>query len=169
MNIFILDTSPSNAVKMLCDKHIVKMPLETAQLLCGVFWVFLKSSSLTQANISIPYKMTHHNHPCSVWVRESQGNFNWLIEYGIVLCKEYSYRYNKIHKSEEVIHWCDANKSMLKFTLYEQTRFVQTMPEQYRSGDPVEAYRQYYINEKYHFAKWEKGRKEPLWFKKSTV
>lgn len=69
MNIFILDADPKIAAEMLCDKHVVKMLLETAQLLCGVFWFALKSGNLTQLNISIPYKMTHYNHPCSIWAR----------------------------------------------------------------------------------------------------
>lgn len=164
MNIFVLDTDPKVAAEMLCDKHVIKMLLETAQLLCSVFWFALKSDDLIQQNISIPYKMTHYNHPCSIWTRASQRNFNWLLEYGITLCKEYSYRYNKVHKSEQVIYWCNKNKKILYFTLNDLTSFAQAMPEQYRSENPVESYRTYYIQEKYHFAKWEKGRKKPHWF-----
>ncbi|XGA08532.1 MAG: pyrimidine dimer DNA glycosylase/endonuclease V [Wolbachia endosymbiont of Xenopsylla cheopis] len=112
MNILILDKDPIIAAQMLCDKHVVKMPLETAQLLCSVFWVSLNNQiSLSQ----IPYKLTHHNHPCSIWSRQSQANFSWLVDYGIAICKEYSFRYNKIHKSEKVIHWCNDNQSRLVF------------------------------------------------------
>ncbi|GHM58886.1 MAG: hypothetical protein sL5_09870 [Candidatus Mesenet longicola] len=164
MNIFILDKDPIIAAQMLCDKHVVKMPLETAQLLCSVFWVSLNNQiSLSQ----IPYKLTHHNHPCSIWSRQSQANFSWLVDYGIAICKEYSFRYNKIHKSEKVIHWCNDNQSRLVFKESKLTTFVQAMPEQYKGKSAIKAYRTYYLQEKCHFAKWEKGRDEPLWLKRT--
>ncbi len=73
MNIFILDENPAIAAQMLCDKHIVKMPLETAQLLSNVFSIALKVPnpfvSIINQNIEVPYKLTHNNHPCSLWAR----------------------------------------------------------------------------------------------------
>lgn len=159
MNIFILDKDPIIAAQMLCDKHIVKMPLETAQLLCIVFRV------LSTVGSQILYKLTHHNHPCSIWSRQSQANFSWLVDYGIAICKEYSFRYNKIHKSEKVIYWCRDNQSRLLFKESKLTTFAQVMPEQYKGKNAKKAYRAYYLHEKRHFAKWEKGRDKPMWFK----
>lgn len=119
MNIFILDENPVTAAQMLCDKHIVKMPLETAQLLSSVFSIALKEPnplvSITNQNIEVPYKLTHKNHPCSLWARQSKGNFDWLIKHGKELCIEYSLRYKRTHKSEEVIDWCNNNKDLLIF------------------------------------------------------
>ncbi len=166
MNIFILHEDPVIAAQMLCDKHVVKMVLETAQLLSSVFWVAKESGplvSITDKSISVPYKLTHKNHPCSVWARESKENFDWLITHGKELCKEYTYRYKKEHKSEKVIDWCDSNKNLLIFQSTDMQAFVQALPEQHKCNDAVEAYRKYYLQEKMRFAKWEKGRAKPDW------
>lgn len=69
MNIFILDTNPKIAAQYHVDKHVVKMILETAQLLCSAHW--LNGSEA-------PYKLTHKNHPCAIWTRECVENYNWL-------------------------------------------------------------------------------------------
>jgi hypothetical protein len=95
LNIFVLDKDPEKAAKYQCDKHVIKMILETAQLLCSVF-------EPGQA----PYKRTHYNHPSAVWTRASRANYMWLIEHGEALCYEYTRRYNKTHKSEFVFQWC---------------------------------------------------------------
>ncbi|APR98744.1 pyrimidine dimer DNA glycosylase/endonuclease V [Wolbachia endosymbiont of Folsomia candida] len=165
MNIFILHEDPIIAAQMLCDKHVVKMILETAQLLSSVFWVAKESCpsvSITDKNISVPYKLTHRNHPCSVWARQSK-KFDWLISHGKELCKEYTYRYKKKHKSEKVIDWCDSNKDLLVFQSTDMQAFVQALPEQHKCNDAVEAYRKYYLQDKMRFAKWEKGREVPDW------
>ena len=92
MNIFVLDYDPVKAALFQCDKHIVKMPLETAQLLCSAF-----------KDVSTPYKKTHLNHPCAKWARKSKHNYEWLILHGLALCDEYQYRYKKTHQSKKVI------------------------------------------------------------------
>ncbi len=167
MNIFVLDENPVIAAQMLCDKHIVKMPLETAQLLSNVFSIALKAPnpfvSTTDQNIAVPYKLTHSNHPCSLWARQSKGNFCWLIEYGKELCKEYTWRYKRKHKSEEVIDWCDSNKDLLIFRSTDMQAFIQALPDRYKCTNPVKAYREYYLQEKLRFAKWENGREAPGW------
>lgn len=151
MNIFILDADISKNAEALCDKHVVKMVLETAQLLCGVY-----------ENGKAPYKRTHYNHPCSIWTRTSLENFDWLVNYGFALCKEYTHRYGKIHKSEEVIQWCSLNKPNLDSNGL--TAFAQAMPDVYRRSDPIEAYRGYYCNSKRDIATWNKNRSKPDWF-----
>ncbi|WP_264722803.1 MULTISPECIES: pyrimidine dimer DNA glycosylase/endonuclease V [unclassified Wolbachia] len=167
MNIFVLDENPEIAAKMLCDKHIVKMPLETAQLLSNVFSIALKVPnpfvSVIDQDIEVPYKLTHSNHPCSLWARQSKGNFCWLIEYGKELCKEYTWRYKRKHKSEKVIDWCDSNKDLLIFRSTDMQTFIQALPDQYKCSSAVEAYRRYYLKEKMRFAKWENGREAPDW------
>lgn len=91
MNIFVLDYCPVKSAQMQCDRHVVKMPLETAQLLCSAY-----------PNDNAPYKRTHYNHPCSIWARKSENNYLWPIEHGLALCLEYNFRYGKNHKSREV-------------------------------------------------------------------
>ena len=103
MNIFLLDTDTKKCAQYHCDKHVVKMILETAQLLCGVHHM---TNQITEA----PYKLSHRNHPCSIWARESLSNYLYLCELGLELCKEYTYRYGKRHKSQDVIEWCLINK-----------------------------------------------------------
>lgn len=138
---------------MQCDKHIVKMPLETAQLLCCAF---PKHQS--------PYKHTHYNHPCAIWTRISKENYLWLIEHGLALCNEYKYRYGKSHKSKEVILWCKKYISKLCFLQKNKTQFVLCFDQKYHVGNAVESYRFYYQKSKNHIAKWCKGRDKPKWF-----
>lgn len=154
MNIFFLDTDPKKCAKYHNDKHVVKMILETAQLLCGVHWVIGSEA---------PYKLSHKNHPCSIWVRSSLENYLWLCELGLELCQEYEYRYEKTHKSKLIIEWCIINKPKIPDIPF--TIPPMAMPELYKSKSScVKAYRDYYNGEKSHFSKW-KNRDIPKWFK----
>ncbi len=153
MNIFVLDYSPIKAAQMQCDKHVVKMPLETAQLLCSAF----------HRGIA-PYKPTHHNHPCSLWTKASEKNYLWLIEHGLALCSEYTYRYNKIHKSQDVILWCKDNRRKISFPQKRKTHFVLCFDKKYHIGNAVESYRFYYRKSKYDIAQWNRTRSKPQWF-----
>lgn len=153
MNIFVLDKDPRIAAEDLCDQHVTKMLLETAQLLCGPF-----------PQGTAPYKRTHYNHPCAVWTRASQGNYLWLVEHGLALADEFRHRYGKTHKSEAVIRWCDLYRDMTEVPYDDATQFVQAMPEEFKRHDPVEAYRAYYRGSKSRFAKWTKTRPPPYWW-----
>ena len=64
MNIFVVNKDPVIAAQELCDKHIVKMILESAQMLCASF-----------EQGTAPYKRTHYNHPCTKWIRKSQADW----------------------------------------------------------------------------------------------
>lgn len=153
MNIFILDQNQEKAARYHVDKHVVKMPLETAQML---------STACRKFGIDAPYKMAFVNHPCSIWARESLDNFEWLIELGLQICKEYTYRYNKIHKCQSVINFFVKNKPPInKVGL---TPFAQAMPQYLKNIDAVKAYRKYYQCEKKHLFSW-KNREKPCWLK----
>jgi hypothetical protein len=155
MNIFVLDWDVKKCAEYHNDKHVVKMILETAQLLCGVHHIVNKD------NTDIPYKLSHKNHPCSIWARESLTNYLWLCELGLELCKEYTYRYGKRHKSLDVIEWCVVNKpNILDKDLTEPAK---AMPEKYKVKSVVESYRNYYLGDKAYFSKW-KNRETPEWF-----
>ena len=153
MNIFIVDKDPVISAQSLLDKHVVKMPLESAQLLCSAF-----------PEGTAPYKRTHVNHPCSIWVRTSRYNFEWLVLHGLELCNEYTRRYGKVHASRRVIEWALDNVDLLAFTATELTPFVQAMPEIYRSHCAVEADRAYYLGAKKEFATWKSPAKPPHWW-----
>ena len=153
MNIFILDMDIKKCAQYHCDQHVVKMILESVQLLC---------TALNKKGFVTPYKSTHIKHPCVLWVEASYDNFLWLRDLTIELNREYKYRYNKV----------DDHKSMTalsKITEYSYpsiglTPFPQAMPETFKViGDPVLAYRQFYLGDKASFAKWTK-RDIPEWF-----
>lgn len=153
MNIFFLDFDTKKCAKYHCDKHVIKMILESAQLLCSVHHV---------TNGSAPYKLSHKNHPCSIWVRSSLSNYLYLCELGLELCREYTYRYDKRHKSQDVIEWCLNNKPNIHDVDF--TSPPLAMDDEYKIGqDVIESYRNYYRKGKRHLVSWKK-REMPFWF-----
>ena len=153
MNIFILDKIPSKNAEYHVDKHVVKMILEHAQLL---------STASRYAGLEQGYNITHLNHPCNKWARESIDNWCYLYRLTEALHTEWQYRYKHIkeHKSWSIV------KNFKKPNLPEKglTQFAMAMPDKYKSDDIVESYRNYYINEKRHIASW-KNRDIPYWWK----
>jgi len=140
MNIFVLDEFAAVAAQYHCDKHIPKMILETAQMLCTA--VHLISGK------EVPYKPCYINHPCTVWARASRGNFLWLLNLGLSLCKEYRYRFLKVHKTQEVLEYLNLVYFSLNFAQQEQTPFALCMPDKYKDEkNPVQAYRDFYNGE----------------------
>ncbi len=157
MNIFVLDENPEVAASYHCDKHVVKMPTESTQLIC---------SNLNILGIKTVYKTTHVNHPCTIWTRTNRSNFMWVITIGLALCEEYTRRYKRRHKCMDILL---ENKGYAHlFPVGELTPFVQCMPDEYKREDPVEAYREFYIKKKRPFAFW-KYSQIPEWFRLATV
>jgi hypothetical protein len=154
MNIFVLDSNPKIAAEQHCDKHVVKMLLETVQLL---------STARVEHGESAPYKATHRKHPCTIWAAKSKENYSWLVALGMALAEEYTKRFGKSHLSgRRLLEIIDPPASMPSIGL---TPFAQAMPEQYKKdGDAVAAYRAYYLGEKTRFAKWAKGSDTPAWW-----
>lgn len=113
MNLFLLFPSATDSVVALCDQHVVKMILETAQVLyCAHHVIAKEAMELRLAGYNdcraIPlkaYKATHRMHPISVWVRAHAFHYSWACQYGLILCKEYSLRYGKVHKTEAHLHF----------------------------------------------------------------
>ena len=152
MNIFILDTDIEKCAQYHCDQHVVKMILESVQMLC---------TALNKKGFTTPYKSTHMNHPCVLWVEESYENFLWLQDLALALNNEYRFRYesDSDHKSiavlDEIKNYNYENRGL--------TEFAQAMPDEYKvPGDAVSAYRNFYLGEKMKFAKWTK-RSIPEW------
>ena len=83
MNIFVVHQDPQIAAQMLCDKHVVKMILETAQMLCTV---------VSHTGAETPYRATHAKHPCTLWAAHSKANWEWLVAHGKAMCMEYTRR-----------------------------------------------------------------------------
>jgi len=154
VNIFVLDYDPILAARMHCDKHCVKMVLESCQILSTVVYDQLGHA---------PYKPTHRSHPCVLWAARSSANARWLVRLTDTLFIEYTARYGKTHKSQEVLEELKRLLRDCRFGQKELTPFVQAMPDQYREADTVRAYRAYYMGEKSKFAKWRSGD-TPNWF-----
>tara|TARA_R110000824_G_scaffold40192_8_gene120731 strand:+ start:703 stop:1191 length:489 start_codon:yes stop_codon:yes gene_type:complete len=158
MNIFYLDPDPRVCAEMHCDKHCVKMILETAQLLCTAHRMLDGNEFADKAGL---YKAAFENHPCAVWVRECADNYLFSFFLFLNLCEQYEIRYAKIHKTEELLE--PLRKMPLHISLDKNfTDPPQCMPEQYKGDNTVEAYHRYYNNEKLSFAKW-KNTEVPSW------
>jgi hypothetical protein len=155
MNIFVLDKDPVKAACYACDRHCVKMILETAQML---------SSCVLDRDPSASgfYKKTHFNHPCTAWARTSRQNFEWLVEHGFALGAVYNSRYKKLHKSVDVIRRAESYKHL--FPCPRLTPFAQAMPDVYRGDDAVHAYRLYYAGAKHAFCTWRAPHPTPFWW-----
>jgi len=159
MNIFYFSEDPVIAAKSQPDKMLVKMPLETAQMLCTAHRLLDGDEYADSVGL---YKKAYMNHPCTVWARECSGNYAWLYRHFLALGDEYTYRYKRIHAS--IGKLTEALYDMPKnIPIGYRTEVAQAMPEEYRNEDSILAYRNYVINEK-GYAKWEKGRTKPTWW-----
>lgn len=155
MNIFILDECPEKAARSQCDKHVVKMVLESAQMLCSALW---------RHDVQAPYRAAYTKHPCTVWAGDSRPNFRWLLKHALYLLDEYQDRYEKDHKSSGALLFAKDNVWSVPYGTL--TPFAQAMPDQYKDSDPVKAYRSYYLGEKMGFATWKRNR--PDWVPPTT-
>jgi len=176
MNIFVLDRNPEIAAREMCDKHVVKMIVESAQMLSTCHRMldgtYEKRPSISGKRM-VPYyklddwredtiyKAVHFKHPCNIWIRETSTNYNWLVKHFGALLREYNIRYGKHHKCESLF---DAFVCLPdNITNGPLTEFAQAMPDDCKTTNVVEAYRNYYVKHKRDFATW-KGREVPLWF-----
>jgi len=151
MNIFVLDMDHKTNCQYYIDKHIVKMITEHAQLL---------SSACRMNNIDAGYRLTHKNHPCAIWARASLTNWLWLRDLTKYMNDEYRFRYSRDvnHKSFDVAE----SLPVPDIEDLGLTKFALAMPEQYKTSDVVESYRNYYIGEKKNIATY-KNRVAPEW------
>lgn len=166
MNLFFLSLCIETLAYLHCDKHVVKMPLETCQMLYTAHRFF--ESSLDDAPLTKTgkrgYKKTHYNHPITKWVRDSKANYLFACKVGLALCKEYTKRYGKIHACQQHIDYLYRNVPT-GFSKGELTIPPQAMPEIYKCHNPksfndvISAYKRYYIFEKLGFAKWKNTSK----------
>jgi hypothetical protein len=182
MNIFLLDYDQELCARYHCDKHVVKMIVEYAQLLSTAHrlldgmlteveyitksgfprkkkvWSFLPHPDRPDRREAVLYKVTHANHPCAVWARASLGNYYWLASLLNNLCAEYTYRYGKVHKvqSSGLLRLLERHPKLFlkKAAPTKITKRPQTMPDEFMRDNPVEAYRAFYLGSKMRFAKW---------------
>lgn len=151
MNIFYLDVCPIESAQMSCNKHVVKMILETSQLLSTAHHILDGDSAIQGI-----YKSTHKNHPSAIWARENSANYIWLLEHFSALCDEYTYRYGRIHKSSEKLELL----SHLPINITKSATMSpmpQCMPDEFKvDGDSVKAYQNYYIGAKHSILQYKR-------------
>lgn len=184
MNIFYLDHDPERAAQYHCDKHVVKMILESAQLLStahrvldGVMvndkryvqgslparWRNVKLWRLDNEFNDVYYSASHVNHPSAVWVRTSGEHYIWLHNLFEYLLEEYTYRYGKTHKCESMLQPLRRFPANIPNVEFQEP--PQCMPDDSKdSNSSVIGYRNYYINHKARFAKWS-VRPTPFWWR----
>jgi hypothetical protein len=189
MNLFYLDEDLDACAEAHVDKHIVKMPLEVAQILCTTTWIdkhlgFIpralnkeESDHLNSLKKEIkhlkleerpltPYLPMMYNHPCTIWARSSLDNHEWTHCYGNALGEEYRYRYGKQHKAVTVINNLPDPTRLERLGF---TEFGLAMPDILKDyANPIQSYRDYYHLDKATFASWT-GRPTPDWWDESLA
>lgn len=175
MNIFFLSFDPIEAAKWHCDKHVVKMILESTQLLWTAHHILVVGEEkLKETDWGVrPYAQTHKNHPCAVWVRESFANYMWLCDLADALVEEYHWRFppppvgkgKEMHVCEPHLEWLRAHPPFhFKSHLwnYRLTLPAQAMPDKYKNEIITEAYRTYYRESKKSLLQFTR-RESPEW------
>lgn len=168
MNIFYLHEKPETCAQLHCDKHVVKMIIEYAQLMSTAHRVLdgdlyndktkngrnIKRWRLSSDNAeAVIYKASHINHPSGIWTRATDENYKWLYTLWLELCKEYTHRYGKKHLTQEKLEHilCNIPTNIPSGPL---TEVPQAMPDDVKTTDPIDAYKSYYRQYKQAFAKW---------------
>lgn len=165
MNIFILDERPNFAALYHCDKHVNKMIVESAQMLCTAHRMLVTSDGRKRwIDDCGLYKSAYENHPCTRWARETSGNYYWLCRLFKCLLHQYGVRYDgKYHSCSRLINRLEVKPENIPDTGFERTPFAQAMPDKYKHKDAVYAYREYYWHEKFRIAQWRFGDTPDWW------
>jgi predicted NodU family carbamoyl transferase len=184
MNIFYLSHDVDQCSTYHADKHVVKMVLEYAQLLSTAHRILdgkeVLGKSKTGRNVkrwvlddhreSVLYSATHINHPSAVWVRQSFENYVWLSDMLFALLKEYTYRYGKHHKCEQIARYLGYPPTNISMSAF--TEPTPAMPDEVKiSHSSIASYRNYYNRNKQHLASWKgkvNSRSVPEWFTYSS-
>ena len=176
MNIFYVNTNAELAAQSMVDRHVVKMILETAQLLSTAHRVIDGEEYTGQSQSgrkarrwklnndldTILYSATHINHPSAIWTRKTSGNYSWLYDHLVALGREYSHRYGRVHATIDKLGIL-LKDSPENIPQSDMTTMPSCMDKQYIVGDdPVENYRNYYNKGKTSLLRWT-DRFPPEW------
>ena len=147
MNIFHLDKNPKICAEYHCDRHVVKMILETAQMLSTAYRKkFGDNDDL--------YKTAYPKHPMTIWVGDSGDNFFWSVQLLDQLLYQYTVRYKKVHKTIKISNLLHSKHKLWHTWKTEFTPPPLCMPDEYKSDDYIQSYRNYYIGDKKRFARY---------------
>ena len=137
MNIFYLHEDPILAARDLCDQHILKMGIESAQMLSTAHWA---------TGGQAPYKKAHLNHPSTKWVRESIQHYRWLVYHAEEIFNIYTKHYGRVHKTQGILEWLKQNEPKIPDNGFYAP--PQCMPDEYKQENAVDAYRTFYTLDK---------------------
>ena len=187
MNRFIIEDNPVGCAQSLCDSHVIKMVLEEGQMLSTVHrlvdgaeytgktktgrnkkaWKIVYGVAQSQREDTL-YKACHYNHPCTIWSRETRGNYEWSFKLFEAIAREYTHRYEKTHKTYQALakylYWPPANIDPSA----EVTPFPLAMgaaPECINTDDPIQSYRDFYHTKQQRFKMVWSHRDPPSWWK----
>jgi len=159
MNIFYVDHDPYQAAQDLCDAHVCKMTIETAQMLSTAHRVLDEHLDHHQL-----YKLSHKNHPSNIWVREHPKHYIWLFKHFHGLCLEFTKRFQKIHLTQKKLP-VPLNQLPETFDENDDVWYEPppAMPDHCKKETSIESYRNYYRTEKASFATW-RYTQPPTWY-----
>jgi hypothetical protein len=168
MNIFYLDDDPIKSARAHVDKHVVKMPVETAQML---------STTLREMGVNAPdegtdklYQVSYAWHPCTKWVGRSYENFRWTCKFGLALCHEYTHRYGRFHAAEQVFSTIIKLVDSVPISAWPEigiTERPKCVAPEFKQYDPVTAYRLQYLAKKTRLFHWT-NRPMPKWIEDTS-
>lgn len=187
MNLFILSKDPIEAAQLQCDKHVVKMIVESAQMLSTVHRMLdgklTRGPSKSGKTLSkkwihpdqeldgVLYKAVHMNHPCTVWTMQSNNNYTWHYTHFAALCDEYTYRYGKVHSTDTLLRekLKQLPRNIPVGYLTQQPLAMKSNPECMYPNDPVRSYREFYQTKQDRFKMVWTKREVPEWFKVKEI
>ena len=181
MNLFILDKDPVEAARLQCDRHVVKMVVESAQMLSTAHRMLDGAEERRPSNSGktmsrywvlpddredVLYKAVHMHHPCTVWTMQSNNNYTWHWIHFAALCDEYTYRYGKVHKTDLLLR--EKLKALPRNIpvgyLTSQPLAMKSNPECMFQNDVVKSYRAFYQTKQHRFKMAWTERSVPEWF-----
>lgn len=181
MNLFYLDKDPIKSAQLQCDKHVVKMIVESAQMLSTAHRMLDGKLVETRTKTGrkgrhyelpnnleqILYKAVHYHHPCTVWTMRSNNNYTWHWVHFKALCEEYTHRYGKVHKTDELLTEIlqQLPRNINVGSLSPLPLAMGAAPECIDYNDPVGSYRKFYQTKQARFKMVWTKRQIPEWFK----
>ncbi len=176
MNIFAVHPDPEMAAQMLPDKHVVKMPTETAQMLAAICGPAYKNVGTILKKDGSPYRNDVKfiiGHPCTKWAAQINSNLIWLVRHGIALCQEYNIRYEKHHSARHAIlhalgHFVSEDLFVAEYRSFNPyIQHVRAMPDELKYNKNIDDYDAYriFIRDHKPWAKtnYNKSRSAPGW------
>lgn len=163
VNFFYLDKNPSKCAKYYCDKHVLKIPIEIAQILSKIHHVL--KTKIDYEKIYANSKVVKESLGPYVWSLMSLDNYIWTCDLGLELINEYKFRFGKTsHKTELILFYLKENLPPIKNL--GTTPFIMTNKYdmfQYISSNTITNARYNYAEMKCSNDKWTK-RTKPKWF-----